>query len=205
MDIHWGEIATFGSAGFSAVAAGGAWFAAHRSNRTAKTVARIEQDRWHAELTPVFKVRLGDQEGNRAGLDFQLVGPLSLRHLDRVELTIASSDDLKRTDQLAGSRPQQELDAQVWGPYRFAAGADGVDATGQTVRPIALDVGRGRPFTLERTRPPQWQEGQDREQRWAEQWADMPIRLVIRCRKEGSAPWVVPFTVEMPPPAPWVH
>ncbi|MGQ4353135.1 hypothetical protein [Streptomyces drozdowiczii] len=200
MDIPWGDIVTFGTAGLSAVAAGGSWFAAHKANRTAKAVARIEQDRWHADLTPIFEIFLKRAEGRRATLDVQLVGPIHLTHLDRVAIRIASSDDTQRTAWLPGGPSQEEIGAQVWGPFRFTHGADGADINGHTVAPIALTVGRGRPFSIERTRPPHWQEGDDREARWAAQWGWSPIKLVLECRKEGFAPWVVPYDVERPRP-----
>ncbi|MGW8485441.1 hypothetical protein [Streptomyces sp. NPDC055886] len=209
MSIPWGDIATYTTAGAGLAISIAAWRVAARSADEAKRsadaaegVARIERERWHSDQTPIFKAKLAAQEGDRATLDFQLTGPLSLQHLDRIELTIANSDDLQRTAQLAGSRPQEELDAQVWGPYRFGASADGADATGRTVQPFDLEVGRGRPFTLERTRPPHWQEGNDRNQRWAEQFAGKPMRLVVRCQKDGLDPWVVPVDVEMPAPPP---
>lgn len=208
MSIPWGDIATYITAGVGLVISIAAWRVASRSADEAKRsadsaedVARIERERWHSDQTPIFTAKL-KEEGSRAKLDFQLVGPLSLQRLDRIELTIANSDDLVRSARLAGSRPQEELDAQVWGPWRFGASADGADATGKTVEPFDLEVGRGRPFTLERTRPPHWQEGADRDQRWAEQFAGKPVRLVARCQKDGVDPWVVPVDVEMPAPPP---
>lgn len=207
MSIPWGDIATYTTAGAGLVISIAAWRVAGRSADEAKRsadsaedVARIEHERWHSDQTPVFTAKLESQEGNRAALDFQFVGPLSLQHLDRIELAIISSDDLQRTAQLAGSRSQEELDSQVWGPYRFAAGADGVDTNGQTVRPFDLKVGRGRPLVLERTRPPHWQDGNDRDQRWTEQFAGKPVRLLARCHKGGVDPWVVPVDVVMPSP-----
>lgn len=212
MNIPWGDIATYTTAGAGLVISIAAWRVAARSADEAKRsadsaedVARIERERWHSDQTPIFEATLVRQGGDRATLDFQLIGPLSLQHLDRIELTISNSDDLERTAQLAGSRPQEELDAQVWGPYRFSAGADGADATGKTVRPFDLKVGRGRPFGLERTAPPHWQEGPDRAQRWTAQFSHQPMRLRAVCHKEGVEPWVVPIVVERPPRAPWLH
>ncbi|MEW1630868.1 hypothetical protein AB0387_26340 [Streptomyces sp. NPDC089173] len=212
MSIPWGDIATYTTAGAGLVISIAAWrvaarsaVEAKRSADSAESVARIERERWHSDQTPVFKATLERQEGDRAQLDFQLVGPLSLQSLDRIEITIANSDDLVRSAQLAGSRPQAELDAQVWGPWRFGASADGADTTGKTVEPFGLKVGRGRPFALERTVPPHWQEGDDRMQRWAEQFRSKPVRLLVRCRKDGVVdPWVVPVDVELPPPLPMV-
>lgn len=196
MDIPWSEVASFSAAALSAVAAAGAWMAARRSNATADAVAAIERDRWHADLTPEFEITLGRSEGDRRTLDVQLVGPLPLRRLDSVAISIGSSDDAERTDRLPGGPSQEEIDAQVWGPYRFTHGADGADTNGHTVQPVPMEVGRGRPFSVERTRPPYWQEGNDREERWRDQWLGKPIKLVLTCRRDGFAPWVVPYEID---------
>ncbi|MFI6140289.1 hypothetical protein ACIBCC_19140 [Streptomyces griseus] len=166
-------------------------------------MASIEQKRWQADLTPMFEVTIKRAEGSRATLDVQLVGPLPLGSLDEVSISITSSDDAVRDDRLAGGPSQEELDAQVWGPYRFTFGANGADVNGRTVKPFALAVGRGHPFSIEQTRPPHWQEGQDRADRWETQWAWKPIKLVFRCQKAGFEPWVVPYDVERPRPEHW--
>lgn len=198
MDIPWGDIATFSTAALSAVAAAGAWRAAHRSAKTAKTVARIEQDRWHAELLPKFQISIERGEADRATLSVRLVGPLPLCHLDEIRMEIVQSDDMSRIARLPGSPSQEELDAQVWGPLRFTHGADGADINGKTVDPFNLEVGTGRPFSIERTRPPHWQQGNDRDARWRDQWLNTPMRLVLTCRRAGFTNWVVPCEVEVP-------
>ncbi|MFF1628928.1 hypothetical protein [Streptomyces sp. NPDC058272] len=169
---------------FSAVATGGAWLAARRANATADAVARIERDRWHADLLPQFSVRL--------------VGPLPLCHLDEIRVEIAQSDDMDYTPRLAGGPTEEQVAAQVWGPLRFVPGSDGADRTGHTVVPFALAVGRGRPFALERTRSPFWWEDDDREERWRDKWLNLPMRLVLSCRREGFDPWTVPYEVDVP-------
>lgn len=199
MNIPWSDIASFSAAALSAVAAAGSWKAARRANATADSVAGIERERWHADLTPQFRIAIEQSDSGHAKLDVQLVGPLPLHHLDRVSMVIASSDDLDRTPRLAGSRTQEETDAQVWGPYRFTHGADGANVTGHSVRPFPLQVGRGRPFSIERTRPPHWQEGLDVNARWLDQWSGKPLRLVLTCTRAGFEPWTVPYDVEAPP------
>ncbi|MDX2757930.1 hypothetical protein [Streptomyces europaeiscabiei] len=198
MDIPWGDIATFSTAALSAVAAAGAWRAAHRSTTTATTVARIEQDRWHAELMPQFDITIERGEGDRATLSVRLDGPLPLRRLDEIRIEIAQSDDMSYTARTPGPPTQDELDAQVWGPFQFTHGADGADASGKTVAPFALEVGKGRPFSIGRTRPPYWQLGDDRDARWRDQWLNKPMRLVLTCRREGFTLWTVPQEVEVP-------
>src|ERR1041384_6821480 len=189
MDIPWGDIATFSTASLSAVAAAGAWRAAHRSADTADTVARIEEDRWHADLLPQFDISIeevaGDQNGERATLSVRLTGPLPLRRLDEIRIAVVSSDDMVRLATPPGTPSQEDLDGQVWGPLRFTHGADGADTNGQTVAPFRLEVGQGRPFSLERTRPPHWQTGNDRDARWRDQWLNTPMRIILTCRRDG--------------------
>ncbi|MFF0736922.1 hypothetical protein ACFYVK_35575 [Streptomyces chartreusis] len=198
MDIPWGDVAMFSTAALSAVATAGAWLAAHRSSRTADTVARIEEDRWHADLLPQFDINIERFEGDRATLRVRLVGPLPLCHLDEIRIRIEQSDDMSHTGTIPGGPTREELDAQVWGPVRFTHGADGAGTDGKTVAPFSLEVGKGRPFSVERTRPPHWQQGDDREARWRDQWLNMPMRLVLTCRREGFKEWVVPRDVEVP-------
>ncbi|MEV7737825.1 hypothetical protein AB0O75_38125 [Streptomyces sp. NPDC088921] len=102
------------------------------------------------------------------------------------------------TPRLAGGPNQEQVDAQVWGPLRFVPGVDGADANGQTIPAFPLRVGVGRPLALERTRPPLWQEGNDREARWRDKWLNTPMRLVFTCRRDGFEPWVVPYEVDVP-------
>jgi hypothetical protein len=198
MNISWTEIASISAAGLSAVAALGAWRAARRSSATAAAVAAIEHERWHAELTPEFVITFKRGEGDRGMLDVQLVGPLPLRFLDEVAIRIISSDDADRTPRHSQGPTQEEIDAQVWGPYQFTYGADGANVDGQSVAPVPMHVGRGRPFSIEKTRPPRWQEGQDVNQRWRDQWLRSPVRLLISCRRQGLEPWIIPYDVDLP-------
>lgn len=198
MSIPWGDIATFTTAGLSTVATAGAWMAARRSANTAETLARIDQDRWHAELVPQFQVSVERAEGDRATLSVRLIGPVHLGRLDEIQIEVAQSDDMARVATLPGEPTQEQLDGQVWGPLRFAHGADGADPNGKTVAPFNLEVGKGKPFSVERTRPPHWQQGDDRAARWREQWLNAPMRLVLTCRRDEMKPWVVPCEVEVP-------
>lgn len=197
MALSLGDALNTGAAVASAFAAVAAWRAARRSNTTAEVVAKIERERWHADLTPDFNITIESVEGDRATMNVHLAGPLALRHLNEVAISIGN-DDAERTAHLAGSVSQEELDAQVWGPYRFTYGADGADVNGRAVRPVPLHVGRGRPFAIEKTRAPRWQRGDDANERWRQQYDQTPIRLVLTCRSEGHEPWTVPYEVETP-------
>ncbi|MEU5496192.1 hypothetical protein [Streptomyces griseofuscus] len=197
MSIPWSSIIAGSTAVFSAAAGGGAWMAARRANNTADAVARIEQDRWHADLLPQFDISIERGQG-RDTLSVRLVGPPPLRRLDEICIEIAQSDDMSRIASLPGGPTQDELDAQVWGPMRFTYGSDGADESGKTVAPFALKVGQGRPFAIERTRPPHWQEGNDREAHWRNQWIHSPMRLVLTCQREGFKEWVITRDVSVP-------
>src|SRR5882757_4736640 len=91
-------------AGLSAVVTGGAWYAAARANRIAKeangaaqaanrtadTVAMIEADRRHLELTPEFAVT-GFELGNgtqKAMMRIELTGPIDVPPLSAVRVRI---------------------------------------------------------------------------------------------------------------------
>ena len=198
MGTPWASIIAGSTAVFSAVATGGAWLAARRANATADAVARIERDRWHTDLLPQFSARIEMGEGDRATLSVRLVGPLPLCHLDEIRVEVAQSDDMDYTPRLAGGPTEEQVAAQVWGPLRFVPGSDGADRNGHTVVPFALTVGRGRPFALERTRSPLWWDGNDREERWRDKWLNLPMRLVLTCRREGFEPWTVPYEVDVP-------
>lgn len=198
MGATWAESLSAVAAAMSAGAAGLALLAVRKTNSTADSVARIEQARWHHDLTPQFDVRIDQVEGDRARLTVHLYGPASLRALKEVRVRIVASDDQRRYSGLAGGRTREEVDAQVWGPWRFTYGADGADVNGHAVAPVPLDVGRGRPFSIEKTRAPFWWEGNDVAARWRNEWRDKPIRLVLEARREGHEPWTVPLTIEQP-------
>lgn len=192
MSASWTDWIALGAAGFSAIAAGGSWWAAHRANETSRAVAKIERDRWHAELTPIFDIEIKGSNHQHPSLDVQLRGPVQLLHLDSVHISIAN-DDHDRSDALPGPVTQAQVDAQVWGPYRFSA--DGTDANGRAIAAVPMIVGRGRPFALEKTRAPHWWEGDDVDARWIRQYNGKPLRLVITCTREGHRPWVVPYEI----------
>ncbi|SEC88780.1 hypothetical protein SAMN05216489_01884 [Streptomyces sp. 3213] len=198
MGTPWSSIIAGTTAVFSAIATGGAWLAARRANSTAEAVARIERERWHAELTPQFRVTLERGDGDRATLSVHLAGPLPLHHLDEIRVEVKQSDDMDYTPTLAGGPTLEQVNAQVWGPYRFVPRVNDADENGQVMPGFPLRVGAGRPLAMERTRPPHWQEGNDREARWRDKWLNKPMRLVLICRRDDFAPWEVPYDLDVP-------
>lgn len=196
MSIPWGDIATFSTAGFSAVAAGGAWFAARRANRTANAVARIEKERWHAELTPRFELDLAETGNGQALLDIHLAGPDALGHLDSISIAVGNDDRGHQLLSPGVDVTQEEVDAFVWGPYRFSPGADGTDEHGREPKPFDLAVGTGARRAMQRTRPGHWMTGKTQGM-WQGEYVGKPIRLVLTCRR-GDEKWVITRHLENP-------
>ncbi|MFJ7417955.1 hypothetical protein ACIQXD_05000 [Streptomyces uncialis] len=129
-------------------------------------------------------------------LEVTLLGPLSLGHLDGVAISIRSSDYRNRVSQLAGGQPPEKIAAHTWGPYRFVPRLDGIDEFGQHAEPVPMQVGRGSMYALEKTRKPDWDQGNNEQ--WWSQWDGRPLRVVFHCRREGMAPWDVPYDVPRP-------
>ncbi|MBY8889287.1 hypothetical protein K7472_31255 [Streptomyces sp. PTM05] len=176
------------AAGFSAVAAGGAWLTAERARKTADTVAVIERDRWHEELTPRLALRIG------GGLDLRLTvrfdGPTGLRRLDEVRVTIRDDRD-RSEDPLFGRITAEDRAKVIWGPARFRHGADEADQLGRSVAPFKLDLGEQRPLAMEQSLAPPWYEGADGAARWRRDYDDANVRLWITCIAKGHKPWLL--------------
>ncbi|MFI6495025.1 hypothetical protein [Streptomyces sp. NPDC050564] len=200
MSIPWGDIATFSTAALSAVAAVGAWFAAQRANKTGDAIARIERERWHADLTPQFDLVLAETGNGQALLSVHLDGPDALRHLDEVVITVGNDDRDHTVLHPNGTLTQDEVDAFVWGPFRFTPHANGTDEHGRGPEAFPLQVGTGQPRAMQRTRPGHWMEGKSQGM-WQGENAGNPIRLVLTCRR-GNEEWVIARRLENPPFSP---
>ncbi|MFD8209656.1 hypothetical protein ACFV2S_25070 [Streptomyces sp. NPDC059695] len=193
----------------SVVAAAAAWEATGRASdtaeearRTAEIVARIERDRWHAELTPQFKFTL-TKEGDRAAkLLVHLAGPDALRHLDSVTVRIGDDDyDHTPTQQRLGyTNPigptPEQITAHVWGPFRLRPRINEADEHGRELTFPDLHVGRGRPLALDRTMPGAWMEGTTYDS-WQQQYEGHPLRLLFTCCR-GDETWQITRTVDNP-------
>lgn len=197
MDIPWRDIASFSTAALSAVATAGAWLAAHRSARTADTVARIEQERWHADLAPQFDLVLRETGNGQALLSVHLSGPDALRRLDEVAIVVGNDDMDHTVLHPTGNLTQDDVDAFVWGPFRFSPQINGTDEHGRGPKAFPLDVGTGRPLAMQRTRPAPWMDGKTQGM-WQGENAGNLIRLVLTCR-HGNEEWVIARHLENPP------
>ncbi|MFE5913479.1 hypothetical protein ACFQ6B_30940 [Streptomyces wedmorensis] len=200
-----GVIAAF----LSVAAAAAAWEATGRASdtaeearRTAEIVARIERDRWLAELTPKFEFTLTKQGDRAAKLLVHLAGPDALGHLDSVTVRIGDDDyDHTPTQQRLGyTNPNgpalEEIAAHVWGPFRLRPRIDEADEHGRELTFTDLRVGRGRPLALDRTMPATWMEGKTYDS-WQQEYEGHPLRLLFTCRR-GEETWRIARTVDNP-------
>ncbi|GAA3251566.1 hypothetical protein [Nonomuraea helvata] len=183
----WSAVAAAVSALAAIVAVVVAFFAWKATKNAAKATAdltKIEARRWHHDLTPQFTFELGPEAGDRTTLKVWFNGPAALGELT-VSVTIRN--DKPRNSTLAGSPSQEEIDAQVWGPYRFVPHVDGADQHGRAAAPIKLLPGDGRQFSLQRTIAPSW----TREEWWRDEFKYAPVRVGLRCTSGDDDPWTV--------------
>jgi hypothetical protein len=89
---------------------------ANRANQVAESIARVEQDRWHTELTPKFEAEIdhGNSNAQQLKLVLRLIGPIGLDRLDEIVLSIRN-DRMREPSQLADSPTQEQIDQVVWG------------------------------------------------------------------------------------------
>ncbi|MGW4422551.1 hypothetical protein [Streptosporangium sp. NPDC004631] len=184
----------------SASAAFGAWRTAHLTKKATAALTAIEARRWHADMNPQFEVtcaraRMGDHASDtRAELRIRFTGPPALHKLT---ITATIRDDWPdRESTLAGGPTQEQLDVQIWGPYRFVHGVDGGSQDGRTISPFTLLVGDGRPFALERTPSPRWADAAG----WRQRYEEAKVRLALQCVHEDDAPWTVHLEVPVDEP-----
>ncbi|MFE2767963.1 hypothetical protein ACFXGD_17300 [Streptomyces albidoflavus] len=83
-----------GVAVVAAIAALGSWRAARNANGAAQTLSRIEQQRLHTDLTPVFRCTVVANEGrSTAMLRVHLEGPPGLLSHGTIEITASLRND----------------------------------------------------------------------------------------------------------------
>ncbi|MFE7046163.1 hypothetical protein ACFU9X_44340 [Streptomyces atratus] len=132
---------------FSGGAAFGAWKTAREANRTSASLAQIERDRWHTEMTPNLQFQFTRSRGS-AELLVLFGGPAPLRRLNRLELSIRDDRDRSNDLVLAGGPTAEERAKIIWGPYRFRPGIDGADELGRNAGALRLEHGEQRPLAL---------------------------------------------------------
>ncbi|WP_093804038.1 hypothetical protein [Streptomyces sp. Wb2n-11] len=199
MDIVEGGIAAI-AAGFSGVAAIAAMKAAksadrnsHAANRTAKfayqtaeSVAQIERDRWHHELTPKVAFRMTKERGH-VELLVQYSGPSSLGRLTALLLRVRDDRDRSNDPVLGGGPTAEERANTIYGPYRFRHSTNGADEIGRSVEPFSLPPGEEYRLALDPTLPPRYY-GRGTDQ-WEKDWRDSELRLWVDCHVESHKSW----------------
>jgi hypothetical protein len=194
------EIVSAVSAAISAAAAGLAWRAARESNRAAATLARIELERRHAELTPVLIVTCAENRGvTSQRLTVTFTGPPGLDHVDTLTVAIRDDSDDGARGVLPEGPSAEETRQLVWGPVRFVPGSGPgearADETGRKV-PSAqpLRLGSSLHYRLEPTRPPRWANLNDDAWRSA---VGTVLRLEFIVTLAGHEPWTIPGELEI--------
>lgn len=170
--------------------------AAERANATADSVAEVERERWHYEMTPQFDVtitRFGPASG-RASLLLTFEGPPALGRLDSVEIEIRD-DGYVHGVGLAGMEEQRIVET-IWGPYRFCPGINNTTSDGRLSPGVPLELGEWIKRALEYSLPPSWT---DRTY-WRDRYDGEPVRLWVRCRREGYQPWTLAYNVTVADP-----
>ncbi|MET7622656.1 hypothetical protein [Streptomyces sp. NPDC005408] len=175
----------------SVIAAAASWEATGRASdtaeearRTAEIVARIESDRWHHEITPEvnIKVNPAGYEGNTAYMHVAFVGPAIHQEIESVLLSIMD-DGRMRLPGVTHGLNQEQIDAQIWGAYKFESTNDGASDDGRRVPPFVLKLGHQRDFWLTRTSGPEdYPPGN-----WRADYGGLPVRVRVECTVVGEA------------------
>lgn len=166
--------------------------AATKANETAAAVARIEQERWHRELTPQLRIKL--QAESQEVLYVRFDGPAKLGEL-HIELRIQDDFDGSRPPHLVGTLTSEQVPEVIWGPYRFRPGIDDADAQGRVVPAFPLLPGGRTRLAVDPSPRPSWYEGTDGEQRWRDRYRTSPVRLWAVCTTPDHTPWELAFAV----------
>ncbi|MFF0824970.1 hypothetical protein ACFYUR_31740 [Micromonospora haikouensis] len=193
----WSAIGTVASAlaaFFALVVAYFAYRAGQTSADSTAALTRIETRRIWAETIPQFRILIQAEADTYALMRVELVGPPNLDRLDEIQISIRDDYHARGASQVAGGPTAEEVANHVWGPYRFRRGIDGGSENGRTVAPFRLPLGEGSYFAMDRQFPPPWNKS-GTETSWRREYEGKPVRLLLRCMREGFGPWTVPVEV----------
>ncbi|MEU8158145.1 hypothetical protein AB0B94_31205 [Micromonospora sp. NPDC048986] len=181
-----------------------AWRAAHSANKAATRSADVaeasERERQWDRLTPQLDfVCVAKDNSEQAELRIRLEGPYALRELTKV--TVRIRDDRPQQGTLANmTLLLMQIAAggtgakdHVFGAYRFAPKAEGVDAHGRTMVVNGVLAGEDIVCLLDRTSPPL----RDAVDLWAGFHVGRPVRITVECEREGYPLWHIPEEVEV--------
>lgn len=160
-----------------------AWRAAQRAADAAAAMTEIERRRLHHDMAPEFGVSFDPADvGDHGTLLVRFVGPPTLVE---VSIGLRVRNDRKRVPVVTGKATPEELDAQLWGPYRFTMGHY------REAGPFDLQVGDGQQFDLSKTSAPHW----TTEAWWKDNIEGKPVRLALQCTHPGFEPWIIHLDV----------
>jgi hypothetical protein len=179
-----------------AVIAAGAWKVGRGAALSNAHLADIERRREHREMFPHVEITVERDPGaTTRQLVVFLKGPDVLDHLDSFRVEIRD-DGQDRSSRSAGSNvSQEEIERQIWGPYRLRPSAGGADEWGRQSNPRPLTVGERWIWYLEKTPAPTWMTDPNS---WEQQYAGKPIRLTLYCEREGFDPWILRREIPRP-------
>ena len=186
---QWTAIAS----GAAAVAAGGSVVAAFLSNGTSKSVAKLEHDRRHSELTPQFEVACESLGQENLRLVLWLRGPAGLSQIDSLKVSIR--DDKRMLPSPGGSPTQKEIEGHIWAPWRFTPAVDNASFDGRSVPYLNLKLGDKAVFQLEKSPRGSWMIDAGPGEWWRPIGISSSIKISIYCETKGFEPWTVPWDI----------
>jgi hypothetical protein len=167
-----------------------AWLTARQASRAGDSMATIESDRWHKELTPDLQFHLIRLGPDHLRLDTTLVGPVGLDHLDKVTITVLDETGVDHNGAALNDAERAELPSVMWGPFRFTPRVNDVAEPGrETVIATGLQQLDRVPRQMEASRAPSWY--RDRGQDWQRDHEGKPVRLKAVCELAGHRPWII--------------
>lgn len=198
-----GDVVALGAGITAALAAWQSHKSAGEANAAAGALAKIESDRRHAELTPRFRVRCEPlpPSSDKLRVRVMLTGPTGLDRIDGLTVTIRNDHFGRgKYTQTAGGPTPDEIEAQIWGPFRFLAGAvpdvAREDNVGRSIEYHAvLPIGEEIPYLLERTTPPSW--ATDMSQETWEKLRGPVIRFGLDAWHKEYGKWILPCEIDL--------
>ncbi len=135
-------------------------------------------------------------ETDEARLVLTFEGPPELERLDTVEIEIRNDGYPYRNSSYAQRVPsrgwsREEILNTIWGPYRFSR----VSAHGREVQAEHVELGECLHFSMERSAVPPWFSSDSTF--WRDHYSDAPVRLWVRCRREGHRVWILAYDVDV--------
>lgn len=196
-----GETANVVIAGAAFLTAVASWHATARASDTAEAMRRIEHDRWRHEFAPVLVFQPVHQPAphqRKTMLRFKFDGP-AMHERVTVRMSIFPDGRFRKPGVTHGLTRQQ-IEAQVWGPYRFEPGIDGASGDGKSVPEFTLSLGQQRSFWLIETDPPASYPGGQAE--WWHHYCESPVRVRVEITAGGET-WADIKDVEQWRPDDW--